>query len=66
VPNNLAKSAPNNSASDKLAYSPIMDELGGLSEEARKEAMDRFRLLKRHLEGNQPLDAATAIVIHHA
>lgn len=32
-----------------------MDELAGLSEEARKLAMERFRLIKPHLEGNEPL-----------
>ena len=32
-----------------------MDELGGLSEEARKVAMERFRLLQPHLEQNEPL-----------
>jgi putative transposase len=32
-----------------------MDELAGLSEEARKLAMERFRLLQPHLESNEPL-----------
>lgn len=32
-----------------------MDELAGLSEEARKMAMERFRLLQPHLEQNEPL-----------
>jgi putative transposase len=32
-----------------------MDELAGLSEEARKLAMERFRLLQPHLEQNEPL-----------
>lgn len=32
-----------------------MDELAGLSEEARKLAMERFRLLQPHLENNEPL-----------
>src|ERR1019366_10777837 len=32
-----------------------MDELVGLSEEARKLAMERFRLLQPHLEQNEPL-----------
>ncbi len=32
-----------------------MDELAGLSEEARKLAMARFRLLQPHLEQNEPL-----------
>lgn len=32
-----------------------MDELAGLSEEARTLALDRFRLLQPHLEQNRPL-----------
>jgi putative transposase len=32
-----------------------MDELAGLSEEARKLALERFRLLQPHLENNEPL-----------
>ena len=32
-----------------------MDELAGLSEEARKLAMERFRLLRPHLENDEPL-----------
>ena len=32
-----------------------MDELAALSEEARKLAMERFRLLQPHLEQNEPL-----------
>lgn len=32
-----------------------MDELAGLTEEARKLALDRFRLLQPPLEQNQPL-----------
>lgn len=32
-----------------------MDELVGLSEENRKQAMERFRLLQPHLEQNEPL-----------
>lgn len=32
-----------------------MDELAGLSEEARKLAMERFRLLQPHLEKGEPL-----------
>ncbi|SPE43295.1 transposase (fragment) [Candidatus Sulfopaludibacter sp. SbA3] len=32
-----------------------MDELAGLPEEARKLALDRFRLLRPHVEQNQPL-----------
>ena len=32
-----------------------MDELAGLSEEARKLAMERFRLLQPHLEKKEPL-----------
>src|SRR4051812_36049931 len=34
-----------------------MDELAGLSDEDRKLALDRFRLLKPHLEENQSLQA---------
>jgi putative transposase len=34
-----------------------MDHLAGLSEEARKRALDRFRLLQPHLEDNLPLKA---------
>jgi len=34
-----------------------MDELAGLSEDARKRAMERFRLLQPHLEQNEPLVA---------
>ena len=36
-----------------------MDELAGLSEEARTLALDRFRLLKPHLEQNRPLRLVT-------
>jgi putative transposase len=32
-----------------------MDELAGLPEEARRLALDRFRLLQPHLEQNEPL-----------
>ena len=32
-----------------------MDELAGLSEESRKLALDRFRLLQPHLEQSLPL-----------
>lgn len=32
-----------------------MDDLAGLAEEARKLAMERFRLLRPHLEQNEPL-----------
>lgn len=32
-----------------------MDELAGLTEEARKLTMERFRLLQPHLERNEPL-----------
>ena len=32
-----------------------MDELAGFSEETRKLAMERFRLLQPHLENNEPL-----------
>src|SRR6476620_4868448 len=34
-----------------------MDKLAGLSEEARKLAMERFRLLQPHLEHHEPLTA---------
>ena len=34
-----------------------MDELAGLSEDARRRAMERFRLLQPHLEQNEPLVA---------
>lgn len=34
-----------------------MDELTSISEEGRQLALDRFRLLQPHLEGNQPLRA---------
>lgn len=34
-----------------------MDELAGLTEEARKRAMERYRLLQPHLEHNEPLRA---------
>ena len=37
-----------------------MDELAGLTEEARKLALDRFRLLQSHLEDNRPLKAVAA------
>jgi len=32
-----------------------MDELAGLSEQARKLAMERLRQLQPHLENNEPL-----------
>ena len=32
-----------------------MDELAGLSEETRKLAMERFRLLQPHIENDEPL-----------
>ena len=32
-----------------------MDELAGLPEEARRLAMERFRLLQPHLEWDEPL-----------
>jgi hypothetical protein len=32
-----------------------MDQLAGLTEEARKLALDRFRLIQPHLEQNQSL-----------
>ena len=38
-----------------LAYCPDMDELAGLTEEARRLALDRYRLLQPHLEQNQSL-----------
>ena len=38
-----------------LAYCVGMDELAGLPEEARRLALDRFRLLQPHLEQNEPL-----------
>jgi hypothetical protein len=42
-----------------------MDELAGLSEEARKMAMERFRLLQPHLEKDEPLTSvAQAAGIH--
>ena len=34
-----------------------MDQLAGLTEEARKLALDRFRLLQPHLEDDRPLKA---------
>ncbi|HLJ17031.1 MAG TPA: DDE-type integrase/transposase/recombinase [Bryobacteraceae bacterium] len=34
-----------------------MDDLAGLTEEARKLALDRFRLIQPHLEANQPLQS---------
>ena len=38
-----------------------MDQLAGLTEEARKLALERFRLLQPHLEDDRPLKAvATA------
>ena len=37
-----------------------MDELAGLTGEARKRALDRFRLLQPHLENDRPLKAAAA------
>ena len=40
-----------------LAYSSSMDQLAGLTEEARKLALDRFRLIKPHLEQNQSLQS---------
>ena len=38
-----------------LACPLSMAELAGLTEEARKRAMERFRLLQPHLERNEPL-----------
>ena len=43
-----------------LAYSPSMDQLAGLTDEARTLALDRFRLLQPHLEGNRPLKTVAA------
>ena len=40
-----------------------MDQLGGLTEEARKLALDRFRLLQPHLEDDRPLKAVAAAVL---
>ena len=40
-----------------LAYSSSMDQLARLTEEARKLAPARFRLLQPHLEHNRPLKA---------
>ncbi len=37
-----------------------MDQLAGLPEEARKLALDRFRLLQPHLEDDRPLKAVAA------
>jgi putative transposase len=37
-----------------------MDQLAGLTEEARKLALDRFRLLQPHLEDNRPLNMVAA------
>jgi putative transposase len=37
-----------------------MDELAGLTGEARKHALDRFHLLQPHLENNRPLKAVAA------
>src|ERR1700756_5761292 len=37
-----------------------MDHLAGLSEEARRVALDRFHLLQPHLEDNRPLKAVAA------
>ncbi len=34
-----------------------MDDLAGLSEEARRLAMERFRLLQPHIENNEPESA---------
>jgi putative transposase len=34
---------------------PGMEQLAGLTDEARKVALDRFRLIQPHLEQNQPL-----------
>src|ERR1019366_2774780 len=37
-----------------------MDQLAGLTEGARKLALDRFRLLQPHLEADRPLKAVAA------
>src|ERR1035438_5091501 len=37
-----------------------MDELAGLTGEARKRALDRFQLLQPHLENDRPLKAVAA------
>jgi len=37
-----------------------MDQLAGLTEEARKLALDRFRLLQPYLEDDRPLKAVAA------
>jgi len=37
-----------------------MDQLAGLTEEARKLALDRFRLLQPDLEDDRPLKAVAA------
>ena len=41
------------------ACSLRMDELVGLSEEARKPAVERFRLLQAHIENNEPLTSVS-------
>jgi hypothetical protein len=43
-----------------LAYSSSKDQLAGLTEEARKLALRRFRLLQPHLEDHRPLKAVAA------
>jgi len=47
-----------------LAYSSSMDQLARLTEEARKLALARFRLLQPHLEDNRPLKLATWTPTH--
>jgi hypothetical protein len=37
-----------------------MDQLAGLAEEARKLALERFRLLQPHLEDDRPLKDSSA------
>jgi putative transposase len=37
-----------------------MDQLAGVTEEARKLALDRFRLLRPHLEDDRPLKLVAA------
>jgi hypothetical protein len=39
-----------------LAYSASMDQLAGLTEEARKLALDRFHLVQTHLEDDRRVE----------
>ncbi len=43
-----------------FAYSLVVEELAALSEESRKGALERFRLLAPHLEQGRPLRAVAA------